>query len=90
MRYVVQFAIFLGVALFLGLAFSAVHTVVFEDALLDFLDKATVARNKEYLESTEYSRAAGFAMLLLLGGGIALGLDRLVEAAWRRTPRGDA
>ena len=84
MRNLVKLVVVLLCAGAFGMVFSLAVHVTFRDALLDFLDEATVDRVSDYLTRTTGVRAIGIAMLLILWTAIVFAIDRAVDSTRRR------
>jgi hypothetical protein len=70
MRYrlrtlLILLALLAGVLVF-GTAMATAHRLALEDALLDRLDRPTVAAVMDYLDDTWASRSVGFALIASL------------------------
>jgi hypothetical protein len=81
MRHLIKLAIILISAAAFGIVFAPLHAATLADALLDFLDEATVTKVTDYLTRTAISRSVGIALLLLFWAAIVLAIDRCVDAA---------
>jgi hypothetical protein len=60
-----------------GPAMATAHRVALEDALLERLDKATVASVLDYLNDTWASRSLGYAVIAVLWATAGIAIDRL-------------
>ena len=73
-------------AIFFGVAMATAHSLAFEDALLDFLDKPTVATVVDYMDRTRIPRSVGFSLIIGLSAVAGIAVDRLVDLARKALP----
>jgi len=73
-------------AIFSGVARATAHGLAFEDALLDFLDKPTVATVVDYMDRTLISRSIAYSLLIGLSAAAGMAVDRLVDLARKALP----